>query len=215
MDAHFLRAIELLPDPSNAESKWLCNLQAARQGDRDALGRLLQSHWDPLWKQAIGQIDENLQGKQAASDLVQETFLDAQRCFQAFRGSTPSELHAWLKTILANNIRDVWRRFSGTHKRQTAMEMPLDSVEKIVKKKRTESGSPSAQFQRQERIEAVQHILDALPSHYAMVIRLRHWEALTFDAIAVRMGKSPDAVRQLWYRALEQFTKHMQPDESR
>jgi RNA polymerase sigma-70 factor, ECF subfamily len=204
-----------IPDLAEAELRWRRDLQAARGGDRNALGRLLQTHWNPLWNQAAVQIDGNLRGKQAASDLVQETFLEAQRCFQSFRGSTPIELQAWLNTILANNIRDVWRKFARTQKRDLAIEMPLDSVERGVTKKSIDSGSASALLQRQERIEHVQLILNALPSHYATVIRLRHWEALTFESIAVRMGKSSDSVRQLWYRAIQQLAKQMQADETR
>ena len=210
-----LRKPVLHPDLSTSRSKWLCDLDAARAGDRDALGKLLQSHWSPLWKQATVQIDESLQGKQAASDLIQETFFDAQRCFQDFRGSTPGELHAWLKTILSNNVQDVWRQYAVSQKRQISLELPLASDERDVKKNGSESGSPSALFQKQERIVAVQRVLNAMPAHYAMVIRLRHWEALSFETIAAKMEKTPDAVRQLWYRALELFTERMLPDESR
>ena len=208
-----LRKPVLHPDQSTSSTKWLDHLEAARAGDRDSLGKLLQSHWGQLWKQALVQIDQSLQGKQAASDLVQETFLDAQRCFQDFRGSTPGELHAWLKTILSNNVQDVWRQYAASRKRQVSLELPLASDHRDVKKNGTESGSPSAQFQKHEKIAAVQRVLDALPAHYAMVIRLRHWEALSFETIAAKMDKTPDAVRQLWYRALELFTERMLPDE--
>ena len=203
----------LHPDQSTSSTKWLDHLDAARAGDRDALGKLLQTHWGLLWKQAIVQIDESLQGKQAASDLVQETFFDAQRCFQDFRGSTPDELQAWLKAILSNNVRDVWRQYAGSQKRQASLEIPFTSENKDARKNGTESGTPSAQFQKQEKIVAVQRVLDALPEHYARVIRLRHWEALSFETIAAKMEKTPDAVRQLWYRALELFTERMLPDE--
>ena len=205
----------LHPDQSTSSTTWLDHLDAARAGDRDALGKLLQSHWGQLWKQARVQIDQSLQGKQAASDLVQETFFDAQKCFQDFRGSTPGELQVWLKTMLSNNVQDVWRQYAVSQKRQVSLELPLDSDEWNVKKNGTDSGSPSAQFQKREVIEAVQRVLDALPAHYAMVIRLRHWDALSFETIAAKMDKSPDAVRQLWYRALELFTERMLPDASR
>lgn len=211
----FFCEFDLLSDQSTSSSTWLDHLDAARAGDRDALGRLLQSHWGPLWKQATVQIDESLQGKQAASDIVQETFFNAQRCFQDFRGSTPGELHAWLKTILSNNVQDVWRQYAVSQKRQVSRELPLASEEWDVKKNGTESASPSALFQKQELIEAVQRVLDTLPAHYAMVIRLRHWEALSFETIAAKMEKTPDAVRQLWYRALELFMERMLPHESR
>lgn len=117
--------------------------------------------------------------------------------------------------MLSNNVRDIWRQYAVSQKRQISLELPLDSDEWNVKKNGTDSGCPSAQFQKQEVIEAVQRVLDALPAHYAMVIRLRHWEALSFETIAAKMDKTPDAVQQLWYRALELFTERMLPDASR
>ncbi len=197
------------------QSKWDSLLEAARDGDRDAIGQLLQAYWNPLWKQAVAKIDGSLQGKQAASDLVQETFFDEQSCFKDFRGSTPAEMQAWLNSILTNNMRDVWRHYCVAQKRQTSLERPLHTLDVCIENRGTDSGTPSAHFQKQDKIELVHRVLQSMPQHYATVIQLRHWEALTFETIAVRMDKSPDAVRQLWYRAIERFTKEMVSHENR
>ena len=45
-------------------------------------------------------IGPELQAKLGASDLVQETFVEAHRHLAAFRGKTEGELRAWLRRIL-------------------------------------------------------------------------------------------------------------------
>src|SRR5437899_12573408 len=64
----------------------------ARAGNGLALGQLLEQYRNYLVMLARLQIGRRLQGKVDASDLVQETFLEAYRDFGQFRGSTEQEL---------------------------------------------------------------------------------------------------------------------------
>ena len=67
----------------------------ARQGNNDALGRLLERHQDYVKLLARLQSDRLLQGKLDASDLVQETLMQALREIAIFRGQTEREFTAW------------------------------------------------------------------------------------------------------------------------
>src|SRR5438445_4152014 len=53
-------------------------LSAARDGSRDALGRVLEACRRYLLFVARHELNEDLQAKGGASDLVQETFLEGQ-----------------------------------------------------------------------------------------------------------------------------------------
>ena len=75
-------------------------ITAARGGDVDALGRLLERYRAYLTMLARVQIGRRLQGKADWADLVQETFLDAARQFPNFRGQAEPELLAWLRDRL-------------------------------------------------------------------------------------------------------------------
>ena len=48
-----------------------------------------------------------------ASDLVQETMLEAYRDFDRFQGRSEQEWMAWLRKILAHNVADLSARFAG------------------------------------------------------------------------------------------------------
>ena len=64
----------MTPDPEQL-------LQEARAGDVATLGRLLEMYRRYLGLLARVQIGQRLHGKVDASDVVQETFLDAHRYF--------------------------------------------------------------------------------------------------------------------------------------
>jgi RNA polymerase sigma factor (sigma-70 family) len=51
--------------------------------------------------------------------------------------------------------------------------------------------------------------LDRLPSEHREVLVLRQFDGLSHAAIATRMGRSEDAVRQLWVRALRGLRESM------
>jgi hypothetical protein len=62
-------------------------MQAARAGSAEALGRLLEGCRAYLLLAANRQLDADLQAKGGPSDLVQETFLEAQKDFPPFQGA--------------------------------------------------------------------------------------------------------------------------------
>ena len=51
-----------------------------------------------------------LSSQEEAEDIVQETFFEAHRDFEQFRGQSEPEFLGWLRKILANNLaREVER----------------------------------------------------------------------------------------------------------
>ena len=105
----------------------ICLLAAARRGSREALGQSLEACRRYLLAIADRQIDPDLRAKGGASDLVQETFLEAQRDFEQFQGSSPDELRAWLRQVLLHNLGAFTRRFRTTSKRAVGLEVALSA----------------------------------------------------------------------------------------
>ena len=109
------------PDPDEL-------LGQARRGDADALGRLLDLYRRYLRLLARLQIDRRLQGKVDASDLVQETFLEAHQEFAEFRGNTEAEIVGWLRKIMASKVANVVRRYYRTQQRDVRLEHELQAM---------------------------------------------------------------------------------------
>ena len=171
------------PDSLSPDSTWPNKLALARTGDRVSLGEMLNEFWQPLWAHAKLTLDQNVQPKQAASDIVQETFVEAHKAIGEFRGSSRREFYSWLRTILNNNIRDAWRQHAGTQKRNVELERSIhtDDAEKLLK---ADGTAPIDRVLRDERDSFIERILVQLPEHYRLVIRLRYWETMSFEQMS-------------------------------
>ena len=194
----------------NVESSGIAGLlQRAQGGSHDALGQLLETFRAYLLVVATAELDSELRAKIGPSDLVQETFCDAQRDFAAFRGHTQQELLAWLRRVLLNNVANVARHYLGTEKRQVAREVPADaSSQRNVKQSLpTDTPSPSDVAVRNERLECVERALATLPGPFREVIQWRNLERQNFAQIAQKMGRSEKAVQKLWTRAIREMQR--------
>jgi RNA polymerase sigma-70 factor (ECF subfamily) len=148
-----------------------------------------------------------LQVKGGASDLVQETFLEAHRAFGRFHGDSEAELRAWLRRLLLHHAAKLGRRYRTTKRlltREKALRGPhlLRGQEDCL---RTDLPSPSAQLMQQEQAQALQRALERLPADYRRVIALRYQEGRSFEEIGGLMNRSPNAARLLWLRAIERI----------
>ncbi|HEY1377139.1 MAG TPA: sigma-70 family RNA polymerase sigma factor [Gemmataceae bacterium] len=191
-------------------------LALARSGEPDALGRLLEQYRDYLTILARVQIGRRLQRKVEAGDLVQETFLEAHRAFERFRGVSEGELVQWLRQILAARVAMLVRRYFGTQRRNADLERELadelDQSSRLLGAEFVASGtSPSQGAARREQAVILADALARLPEDYRTVIHLRHLDGLTFPDVARRMGRSVDAVEKLWARALVQLRRLLPP----
>jgi RNA polymerase sigma-70 factor (ECF subfamily) len=184
---------------------WLTD---ARAGSPEALGELMEACRRYLLLVAQRELDPALRAKGGASDLVQETFLDAQRGFSGFRGDSETELLAWLRRLLLNNLISFARLYRETDKRQIGKEVGLgngDSARCEWGGLAEESLSPSRQMMKHEEAESIRRGLDRLPADYRQVLLLRYQEEQSFEEIGRTMGRSANAVRKLWLRAIKRL----------
>jgi RNA polymerase sigma-70 factor (ECF subfamily) len=182
-------------------------IQEARTDADAVLGPLLEVYRNYLRLLARVEIGRRLQGKVDASDLVQETFLEAHRNFARFQGTSEPQLVAWLRQILAAKVANLLRHYLGTQARDIRLEQDLhaglDNSSRLLGAELMASlSSPSQQAARREQGVLLANALDRLPDDYREVIVLRHLEGLTFPEIAGRMRRSVDSVQKLWLRGL-------------
>jgi RNA polymerase sigma-70 factor (ECF subfamily) len=189
-------------------------LGAFRAGDAAALGPLLARYQPWLQLLARLQIDQRLQGKLGASDVVQQTLLEACRALPQFHGETEAELKAWLRQILAHVLGHEFRRYRGTQQRhldrEVSMEKALaESSLKLEQMLAAADPSPSQQAMQREEEVRLADVLARLPADYREVIILRNLQNLPHEEVARRMGRGVGAVRMLWVRALTRLREEM------
>jgi RNA polymerase sigma-70 factor (ECF subfamily) len=185
-------------------------LTLARGGNTAALGQLLELYRDYLMLLARLQISRRLQSKVDASDLVQETFLQAHEHFPGFRGTTEGELMAWLRQILATTLANLVRHYCGTQRRDVRLERDLaaeleNSSRVLDRALVAKQSSPSERAARREQAVLLANALARLPAHYREVIVLRHLEGLKFAEVARWMGRTVDSVKKMWTPALAEL----------
>ena len=113
----------------------------------------------------------------------------------------PAAIMGWLARIAENEIRDqadYYRR----QRRDAAKRAPLEDAADVPAPVR-HALSQAIVTDQSERLEAA---LEELPEPQRDIIVLRKLEELTFPEIAQRLGKSEDACRMAFVRAMAALT---------
>ncbi len=188
-------------DDKQAESParvddWIAQwIAQARAGSFDALAKLMEFSRKYLLLIANDELPAVLQAKAGASDLVQETQMEAVEGFGQF-----------------NNLHDLGRRFQGATKRQTSREVSLaesGGSQNLAEKLVGTTASPSSHLSQSEQEDRVEAAIAKLPEDYRQVILWRHRENCSFEEISERMNRSLGAVRKLWARAVRALQEQL------
>jgi len=192
-------------------------LEQARSGDDSARDRLFLVCRNYVAIAARAEMASWLKSKVDASDLVQQTMLEAHRGLANFRGTTEAEWLGWLKRILVHNAADFVRRYHGVEKRCAKREVSLaasDESDRQAPQLSDGGPSPSQLIMQKEMQLQVADAVARLPEDYQEVVILRNLQQLPFDEVADRMGRSRPAVQMLWMRAIRNLQQILTEGES-
>jgi RNA polymerase sigma factor (sigma-70 family) len=100
-----------MPDgPSAPLDSTAVLVQRVREGDKDALERLIQRHLAPLRRYVSGRLPQWARDLADTDDLVQDTLLRTFSKMDAFDVRGAGALHAYLRQAVMNRLRDELRR---------------------------------------------------------------------------------------------------------
>jgi len=197
-------------DSRGQAARWL---PAARQGSQGAIGQALQACRGYLIQIAQRELGADLQPKGGASDLVQQTMIDAVRDFARFQGDTEAELLQWLRRLLLNNVADFGRQYREAGKRQVDREVGLGPANSSGAPEHVlpaGTATPSRVVAAHEESERVRQAVGRLPDDYKRVITLRYEDGKSFEEIGALLGLTPNAARKLLIRAVERVRREME-----
>lgn len=197
------KAITMTTKPGSSDQEFLDLLQRARDGDQDALGRLINSYRHYLLRIAYDEGDTDLQAKDGDSDYVQDACLRAICAFQHFKGASAEQLRGWLRTILINQLHEA-RRQATTKKRDIHAEVPLRRFDDDSRNDRLPVTRCSAaeQVLRQEELAILEMALRGLPERDRVIFEMRQKDGHAFAEIARQLNLSEVAVQKRWVRTL-------------
>jgi RNA polymerase sigma-70 factor (ECF subfamily) len=140
------------------------------------------------------QMNAHLQSKLDASDLVQQTLLQAHRAMGDFRGQTDAEMAAWLRQNLARNVAHVQRDFCREKRdinQKRSLQQSIDaSSARLEAFVAAQTPSPSQKVQRNEQLLRMCDALDQLPEAQRQAVYLHYFEHLNLAEVATRAGTS-------------------------
>jgi RNA polymerase sigma-70 factor (ECF subfamily) len=195
------KPIEAMEDASFSEL-----ITRSKAGNREAIDQLIASYRDYLLLVANQSVGRQLQRKVAPSDLVQSACLQAHQHIKDFQGKTQAELLAWLRTILHNELLQTHRQFK-TDKRDLEREQSGSALD--FWQEQDKLRTPSTEAILNEEAEQLREALLRLSPDHRQAILLRNWERLPFEEIGQRMGRTTDAAKKLWSRAVQQLRVHL------
>jgi RNA polymerase sigma-70 factor (ECF subfamily) len=188
-------------------------LEKARRGNREALGRLLEAQRAGLHRLAERQLDERIAVRVDASDIIQQTFLDAHRSFSEFAGQDMRELIAWLQCILDHKVAGAIRDHALLQKRNVYRDRSMDDSHggRASLKNELDAGvsTPSQKAMRGEEEQLLMKALSVLPDDQREAVRLRHLEGLALADIARQLGRSPAATAGLIKRGMQVLRRQL------
>lgn len=195
--------------PHDDRSSLIPLLDRARSGEASARDELFARCRNYVALIAQTRVESWMHAKVDASDLVQQTLLEAFRGIEDFRGETDAEWLAWLRKILAHNTNDFIRRYR-TDKRAIGRERPLattnpDQSRAAGIEPADPGKTPSQILADHERDIQIADAIARLADDHREVILLRNMQRLPFDEIARRMNRTRPAVQMLWMRAIRKL----------
>ena len=158
-------------------------LIAAARSDRRQFAELYERYSVRVYRYCYFRLSE----RQAAEDATSEVFLRAMRGLDGFRGG---DFLAWLFAIARNVVASSYR--------SRKPQEPLDSAAELVD---LAEGPEELALLRAERA-SLQRAIDGLPDHQRQAVEL-HLAGVSVKDSARVMGKSPEAVKMLRFRAVQ------------
>jgi RNA polymerase sigma-70 factor (ECF subfamily) len=185
-------------------------IERAGHGDEPARRELLELYRDHLRRMIAIRLDRRLTTRVDASDVVQDTLIDAARQLDQYLRDQPLPFLGWLRHLAAEQIRETHRRHLYSQRRSIAREsVPADfsdeSAAALGRQFVANDTSPSNQAMRQELRDAVMAAVAELTPRDREVLLMRHIEQLDTADIADALGMAESGVKARLYRALNRL----------
>lgn len=163
------------------------------------------------------ELSPRLRVKEDASDIVQQSLLEAHRDLAAYRGQTEAELVGWLKTILARNLLNAARHYRtqkcDVRREQSLAERLDQSSARVENFLASDQTSPSQRAVRNERSAALADALARLLEAERTAIVLKHFHGWSLARISDQLGRPVNAVAGLLKRGLKKLRTQLQDSE--
>lgn len=172
----------------SARRDWTAELvNSASNGDKAAFGELYRERVDKV----ASYVHSITRNQRDLEDIVANVFVRAWKRLPTLKDA--KKFDSWLFSIAHNQALDSVRRRSES-------DVPFD--EALESATKNPDDLPDLATIRKSETEDLMSALAKLAPEPRMVLMLRFLHGMSHDEVAVQLGKKPDAVRAMQYRAL-------------
>lgn len=157
-------------------------------------------------------MDRRLNARIDASDVVQESFLDAHKRLRHFVAKPDQSFFVWLRTIAFQRLIDLHRTHLGAQGRSVSREAsptprgPVDATTACIAAELiADCTSPSHAAMRVELSERLERALDSMDAVDREIIALRHFEELSNSEVSQVLELDKSTASKRYVRALRRF----------
>lgn len=187
--------------PPDHTNDWI---KRARQGDRSALGHLLDRYRPLLRARAHDSLGADLRARVDESDIVQQACVTAQNAIDGFEGESEPQFLQWLLRIVEHAVLHAAEHERGAAKRAVDREVRGSTPLRQAVDRQT---SPSRRAMRGEQRQLLEQAISQLPDDQQAAVRLKFLEQATLAETAHRLDKTEDAVSGLLQRGISRLNQ--------
>ena len=182
-----------------------------REGDEEAFVDLFARYRGRLKQMLEYRMDHRLRGREDASDVLQEAYIDARMRLPHFMKKPQLSFYIWLRQVTTQRLIDVHRRHLNAEMRDVKQEVsihrPLATATSMSMASLLVAhwASPSQAAMRDELIAMVESALEKMDPIDREILALRHFEELRNGEVAEVLGLKEAAASNRYVRALSRL----------
>jgi RNA polymerase sigma-70 factor (ECF subfamily) len=193
---------------SDFNEQLLARFQA---GDEHAFVELYSHHRDRLKQMIEFRMDRRLRGREDASDILQDVYIDAHQRLRHYLKRPELSFYIWLRQLTTQRLIDIHRRHLSAEKRDVKQEVSISrpfasaTSASMAVLLVARLASPSQMAMQAEMVVQIEKGLEKMDPIDREVLALRHFEELRNCEVAEVLGIKEAAASNRYVRALSRL----------
>jgi len=182
---------------------------ALHKGDQKAYAELLNRYRESVYFTMLRMCNN----KDDAEDLTIEAF---GRAFKRLEQYTPTyAFSTWLFKIASNNAIDFLRNKKKNSALSLDTKMENDEGQEFSKNIKSQTLDPEEHIIKKQKVEMLRDVVDKLKPRYKELVKMRYYEELSYEEIAVKLDLPVGTVKAQLFRARDFLYNILKNQENR
>lgn len=195
-------------------------LQQARDGDPEALANIFTKYRQRLKKMVHVRLNPQLKGRLDASDIIQDTLVEAARTLDRFLAEPSLPVYLWLRHLANEKLIEAHRRHLGAQKRDASRDLSIHGValnatsEAVAIELICQTTSPDEAAIKEDRKRQLTAALDKMDPLDKEILTLKHFEQMSNREVAELLDISYEAAKKRYFRAILKLQRLLGDDDA-